>query len=112
MEVGVFEVYGCRPVSRPESMANILHRLHLEGWSIQISGVQPLEIEDGSHAAIFLGDEKNGADVGEKRGGEGDLFDGSLGREGLHLLVDVMVVLSLGGGLKFEPRQGKGWGGK
>jgi hypothetical protein len=38
----------------------------------------------------------------------GHLFDGSLGQEGLHLLVDLMIVLSLGGGLKSEPRQGKG----
>jgi hypothetical protein len=76
-------------------MANILHRLHPEVWCIQMRSVQPLEVENGPHAAIFLGDKKNGADVGQGRRGEGHLFDGSLGQESLHLLVDVMIILSL-----------------
>jgi hypothetical protein len=41
---------------------------------------------------------------------ERHLFYGPLGKEGLHLLVDEVIVLALRGGAKVRPRQGERWG--
>jgi hypothetical protein len=60
----------------------------------------------GRMPPLFWGDEKNGADVAWRRWRERHL-----GREGLHLLADEMIVLALRGGAKVQPQQGERWGG-
>jgi hypothetical protein len=79
-------------------VADVLHRLHAEVWGVQVRRILLLQVENWAHAAIFLGDEKNGADVACRRWRERNQFDGPLGKEGLHLLVDEVIVLALRGG--------------
>jgi hypothetical protein len=55
---------------------------------------------------VFLGMRKMGL-----RRREWNLFEGPLGKEGLHLLVYVVIVLALRGGAEVRPWQGKRWGG-
>jgi hypothetical protein len=103
VKIGVPQFDGRRRIAWPEGMADVLHHLHAEVWVVQVSRVQLLQVENAVHAAIFLGDEKNGADVAWR-----NLFNGSLGKEGLHLLVDEMIVLALRG---CRPGKARGGGG-
>jgi hypothetical protein len=99
------QIDGHRPVAWSEGMAHILDCLHAEVWGVQVCRIQLFQVEDRPHAATFLEDEEDGADVARRR--EWNLFDGPLGKEGLHLLVYVVIVLALRGGGEMRPRQGE-----
>jgi hypothetical protein len=112
VKISVPQVDGRRPIAWPEGVADVLHCLHAEVWGVKVRRVQLLQVENGAHAAIFLGDEKNGADVAWRKWRERNLFDGPLGKEGLHLLVDEMIVLALRRGCRNATPAGREVGGK
>jgi hypothetical protein len=56
VEVSVSEVYRGCPIPRPKGMANILQSVLLELGSVQVIRVQLLQVDDGPHPSILLGD--------------------------------------------------------
>jgi hypothetical protein len=66
VEVGVPQIYGCRPVPSANGMAYILRRLHAEMGSVQVRRVETLEVDDRMHTLILLLDKE---DVADETGG-------------------------------------------
>jgi hypothetical protein len=110
VKIRIPQIDGRRPVAWSEGVVHILDCLHAEVWGVQVCRIQLFQVEDRPHAATFLGDEDDGADVVRRRRREWYLFDGPLGKEGLHFLVYVVIVLALRGGAEIRPRQGERWG--
>ena len=116
MEVSVLEVYGSRPISRADCLTNFLHRFYLEVGGVQITRVEPLEVEDGPHPSTLLRNQEEAAYKAQRWRVEGDLLDGSLAEKGLHFPVYEVVSIPLGRGgevgLGIRKRRRGGKGGR
>jgi hypothetical protein len=62
---------------------------------IEVSCIQPLKVDDGSHPPVLLLHQEYIADEAGRRGKQGNLFYGPLLEHRLHLEVDEMIVRPL-----------------
>jgi hypothetical protein len=88
-------------------VADILDSLHAEVRGVKVRRIQLLQIQDGAHTPTLFWNEKDGTDVAERRRKEWNFLYDPLGKEGIHLLVDEAIVLSLRGGAELWAWQGK-----
>jgi hypothetical protein len=76
-------------------VSNILGHFHPEMRGIEVSCIQPLEVDDGSHPPVLLFHQKYVADEAGRRGNQGNLLYGPFLEQSLHLEVDERIVRSL-----------------
>jgi hypothetical protein len=63
VEVGVPQVYGCRPIAWSEGVADIFDGLHAEVGGVQVRRIQLFQVEYQAHTPTLFWDEKDGTDV-------------------------------------------------
>ena len=85
VEIGVLQVYRCRPVPRTDKGGDIPRSVPAKPRRHHVSLVEEFEVDDGSPTSVLLRDDKHLGVVAERRR---DFLDGALGQKGLHLLVD------------------------
>jgi hypothetical protein len=95
MKICIPEVDGSRPVPRADGVLNILGRFYPEMRVIEVSCIQPLEVDDGTHPPVLLLHQKYVADEAGRRGNQGNLLYGPFLEQSLHLEVDERIVRSL-----------------